>query len=271
MNDKKNRNAFLWLLGGVGLLILSYIGNGFDPSALLPNAMCALALPVGLILSRMAQTKTTQRAYLSRYQAYTLDSFSTTPKLRKKFADMSAAYANRRLRDAMKLLDELRPQCTTDNERFSVACFTGFCCEEMLLHEDAVRAYEYALQYHKYAALATNLGFCHERLENYDLALGFYNAATQIDPGYATAYNNSAQIYMRTGRYQQAIEWAEKAHAANPKLLPALNALAVCHFLLGNQEAYRKYLPLVQSVGGSEENLQNYIAKRQAADKKNLL
>lgn len=76
---------------------------------------------------------------------------------------------------------------------------------------------------------------------------------------------------MRTGRYQQAIECAEKAHAAESTLLPSLNALAVCHFLLGNTGSYRKYLALAQNAGGSEKNIQNYIAKLQATNKKNLL
>lgn len=271
MNPKKYRIALLWLIGGVVMIAGAYIGKDFDPSVLLTSFLYILLLTIGLLLSRSRQKKAIHKDYLNSCRPYTLDSFSTNPKLLKKFADAVEAYASRRLRDAKKLLDELRPQCTTDNERFSIAAFTGFCCDEMMLYQDALRAYQYALQFYKQVALASNAGLCCERLEDYEQALAYYHLATEIDPEFSRPFNNAAQIYMRTGRYKQAMEYAEKAHIIEPTLLPALNALAVCHFLQGNEEAYRKYLALAQDAGGSEENIQNYIAKRQAADKKNLL
>ena len=271
MNRKKYRIALLWLIGGIVMVAGAYMGKDFDLSVLVTSFLYIFLLTIGLLLSRKQKKKAIRKDYLNSCRPYTLDSFSANPKLRDKFTDTAEAYTNRRLRDAKKLLDELRPQCTTDNERFSIAAFTGFCCDAMMLYQDALRAYQYALQFHKLVALAANAGLCCEHLEDYDQALAYYHLAMEIDPEFSSPFNNAAQIYMRTGCYKDAIEYAEKAHIIEPTLLPALNALAVCHFLLGNEEAYRKYLALAQNAGGSEENIQNYIAKRQASDKKNLL
>ena len=271
MNPKKYQKALLWLICGVVMVAGAYIGNDFDPAVLITSALYSLLLTIGLFLSWKRKKKAIRKDYLTSCHPFIQDSFQTNPKLLHKFTDAVEAYSNRRLKDAMKLLDALRPQCTTNNERFSIACFTAFCCDEMMLYEDAIRAYQYAMQFYKPVALPANAGYCYERLKDYEQALAYYHLAMEIDPEFSRPLNNAAQIYMRTGRYQQAIECAEKAHAAESTLLPSLNALAVCHFLLGNTDSYRKYLALAQNAGGSEKNIQNYIAKLQATNKKNLL
>ena len=75
--------------------------------------------------------------------------------------------------------------------------------------------------------LASNLGICLERMGNQQDAIAAYQYASEIDPKNPYPHNNLAQLYIRTGEYESAIESAKAAVMLNSKMYQSYSAMAI--------------------------------------------
>ena len=76
---------------------------------------------------------------------------------------------------------------------------------------------------------------------------------------YPNPYNNIAQLYIQKGEFEDALPFAENAIAMNAKMPQALNALAICHAMLGNDEKYDQYFRRAVACGSDGRQLRAYI------------
>jgi len=60
---------------------------------------------------------------------------------------------------------------------------------------------------------------------NFDGAIGLYQKAVKIDPGYAKAHYNLSVAYYQNGDYSRAREHADKAGALGYKISPKFSRL----------------------------------------------
>lgn len=253
------------------LIMLGYevfVERNFDTGFLLKAALCVLALIASLIkLSAKNIHAPSNRKVLYRkaYAEFIEGAFTDEKKLEKKLFDALEAYNQKKYSASLDKLNKLYPHCQRSVDRYAILVFQGLCCHDMQLYKDAIGHYEAALLIKPNSTLASNAGMCYEKLGDYNTASNMYHRAAQIDPKNATPFNNMAQIWMRLGDYQTALEFAELAHERNQKLIPALNALTICHHMLGHQEEYQKYLRLAVASGSDAKNIKAYIEKIESA------
>jgi Flp pilus assembly protein TadD len=89
----------------------------------------------------------------------------------------------------------------------------------------------------KQARLYRNQGLELQRIGNLDGAMSLYQKATELDPKYVVAYNDSGIIYESRGLFAQAEDCYLKAIKVDPYYLSAYSNLA---FLYENQRNFDK-------------------------------
>lgn len=265
----------LYVLYGLVLLavcgLLGYeilIEQNFDAGFLTKGVLCLVAViaSIAKLSARSTHAPSNRRAlYRKAYAEFIDGAFTDDKKLEKKLFDALEAFNQKKYSASLDKLNKLYPQCQRSADRYAVQVFQGLCCHEMQLYKDAIGYYEAALLIKPNSTLASNAGMCQEKLGDYSAASDLYHRAAQIDPKNATPFNNMAQIWMRLGDYQTALEFAELAHERNQKLVPAINALAICHHMLGHPEESQKYLRLAAASGGDAKAIKAYIQRIEAA------
>ena len=262
------------LYGLILVFMLSLLGyevlvtKNFDSGFLMKAILCILGVVASIAKLSSGKTRTPSNRkalYRKAYAEFIEGAFTDDKKLEKKLMDALQSYNQEKYAASLDKLNQLYPLCQRSTDRYAVLVFQGLCCHDMKLYKDAICHYEAALLIKPNSTLASNAGLCYEKLGDYDTACDRYRRAAQIDSKNATPYNNMAQIWMRLGDYQTALEFAELAHERNQKLVPALNALTICHHMLGHQEEYRKYLRLAVASGSNAKNIKAYIERIESA------
>ena len=251
--------AFLFVVVGYEVLVT----KNFDTSFFVKAGLCAAALITSIlkIFVKPVKASSNRRAlYRKAYAEFIEGAFTSDKKLEKKLFDALEAYNQQKYAASLDMLNKLLPQCTCTADRYAVTVFQALCCHDMNLFQEAISYYEAALLIRPNTKLASNQGMCHEKLGNYEAASKAYHRAAQLDPNNASAFNNMAQMCMRSGDYSYALEYATLAYERNQKLVPALNALAVCNYMLGNREEYERWYRQAVSSGSDPAKLKTYIA-----------
>ena len=168
-------------------------------------------------------------------------------------------YNRDRYSAALKKLEQLRLESPRGADRFAVLVFTGLCYDDMGQYQEAIRYYTSALQIRENSIAASNMGLCHTNLGNNSAALECYERAIRSDASSPNPYNNIAQLYIRMGEYEKALPYARKAADLNGNFRQALNALAICHAVLGNQEESDTCFRRAVACGTDGKELRAYI------------
>lgn len=253
--------VFAFLLVVVGYEVL--VTKNFDTSFFLKAGLCAVALITSIlkIFVQPARASSNRRAlYRKAYAEFIEGAFTDDKKLEKKLLDALEAYNQKKYAASLDILNKLLPQCTRTADRYAVTVFQALCCHDMNLFKDAIGYYEAALLVRPNTKLASNQGMCYEKLGDYEAASKAYYRAAQLDPQNASAFNNMAQMCMRAGDYEYGLKYAALAYERNQKLVPALNALAVCNYMLGNQKEYEHWYRQAVASGSDPAKLKTYIA-----------
>ncbi len=255
--------AFLAAIVGYEVLVT----KNYDTGLFLKAGLCAIALITSMVKTffRPARRPSNRRAlYRKAYAEFIEGAFNDDKKLEKKFMDALEAYNRERYAASLDLLNKLLPQCMRTTDRYAVTVFQALCCHDMNLYREAIGYYEAAMLIRPNTTLASNQGMCYEKLGDYEAAEKAYCRATQLDPQNASALNNMAQMCLRTGDYEDALKYATLAYERNQKLVPALNALAISNYMLGDQEAYRRWYRQAVACGSDAAKLKAYIASLDA-------
>ena len=92
-----------------------------------------------------------------------------------------------------------------------------------------------------------NLGEAHDKLGNYDQAIGEFKEALKINPKYFFGLNNLGNIYGKQGKYEEAISYFQKALYQKSNYSPAHYNIARAYHLVGKkQEAAESYRKAIQ-------------------------
>ena len=197
--------------------------------------------------------------YQKTYAEFIDGAFRDDKKLENRFYKALNLYTKCKYAASLDILKDLRPHSVCMADRYAVTVFQGLCCHNLNLYKDALNYYQAAMQIRPNSTLACNQGVCHQRLGDYGAASEAYYRASQLDPDNANPYNNMAQLCIRAGDYEEALEYASAAYERNQTLVPALNALAICHYMLGNQEEYTHWYRQAISCGSDGAKLKRYI------------
>ena len=92
-----------------------------------------------------------------------------------------------------------------------------------------------------------NLGEAHDKMGNYDQAIGEFKEALKINPQYFFGLNNLGNIYGKQGKYEDAIKNFQKALDQKSDYSPAHYNIARAYHLVGKkQEAADSYRKAIQ-------------------------
>ena len=80
--------------------------------------------------------------------------------------------------------------------------------------EAAEKLYKDSIAEFPTAEAYTFLGWSYSHLDRLDDAINECHRAIAVDPSFGNPYNDIGSYLMRQGRYEEAIEWLEKAKAA---------------------------------------------------------
>ncbi len=138
--------------------------------------------------------------------------------------------------------------------------------------EEAISAYERAIQIEPRPMYYNNLGDVYDALGRGDEAIAAYEQAIELDPAYAWPYHNLGQIYAERGDYELALDFYQQAidhHQSDKDRAVSWDDFGDANAALGNYEeaitAYRwagvlnpKYAPPWYGLGNVYSALGQY-------------
>ncbi len=118
----------------------------------------------------------------------------------------------------------------------------GFCYQK-------IKQYDKALEFYKKAEifdqnkkwLVKKLGYCSMKVGNYDQALYYYNKLLDQDPENHKVLLNIAKCYLNKGDYRQALQYYHQVNFYNPDNPKILSIIARLNLHLGDIDKARKY------------------------------
>ena len=252
----------------VGLLAFDYLPDKSIDRDTLTRAgllMAGLVLSIVKLSTRTSRNAANKKAlYEKSYSEYIQNVFSEDKKLEKLFYEALDDYNRNQPAAGAAKLEKLMGSCVNRNDRYAVTVFLALCLGDMQLYDKAVEQYRSAVAMKPNSSLYSNMALALERLGREDEAFAAYQQSLRLNPKNHTAWNNMAQNRMRNGFYEEAIEFATKAVETNPNFSPALTALAVCSYMLGDMEAYEHYYRRAVSNGANGDKIKAYIASLDA-------
>lgn len=197
--------------------------------------------------------------YRKAYDKQIGSAFTTLPKEQKQFYHALDLYNNQEYRASLSALEKLDEQCRCAAEQKAIAFFMGRNLERMKEFEAAVACYEKSLRISPDAKSANNIASCWMCLGDPNKEYEYLNQALQIDPNYATGYNNMGQFLIRMAEYEKAIPYLHRAHQLDGTLTYALSGLAICYAMLGDRENYEKAYRMAVTLGYNGKDLKEFI------------
>ncbi len=228
------------------------------------NVLRAVLILAGLVLTlfkigKRPSVSNKKALYEKAFPEYIQNVFSEDAKLEKKFFNAVDNFNSGKYAAGLKKLGDLRKDCQRTADLYAVTVFTALCLDRLGLHEKAIVQYQSAQQIRPNTRLASNMGFCHDRLGQRDSAIRCYEQAISLDAKNANALNNLGSLYFQDGDYETALTYAEKAVEANPRMPQALSLAAMCCALLGRSEEYEGYYRRAVSIGYDGAAIKNTI------------
>ena len=253
----------LLILAMVGLFLWDYLPDGYvERGDITKFGLLLVAAVLGIIRTATGARKRVSNkkaVYSKAYREFIGSAFSQEPKLEKKFYDAVDLFNRKKPAAAVAQLDKLRAECTNTADLYAVTVFQALCLDDMRVYDQAVAKYEAAHQIRPNTTVASNMGLCCERMGRTDDAVRNYQQAIRIDPSNTIPRNNLAQLYIRTGDYEQAMRYAQEALEIDPKMPQALNAMTICSYVLDDREGYERYYRLAVANGSDGAKLKRFV------------
>lgn len=247
-------------VGAAVLLYLRFVSQSITNQDLLMG-ICMLVLVALSAYNASQQSKNGKNStnYREAYAEFIGDSFADEMKLERKLFVALENLGSGRSKTAVKQLDKLLPLCRNDQERFTVNVFMGMAYSRSNDPSKAADSYNTALLYKESTTAWSNLGLCLTKLGDNEGAENAYLDAIYLDENNAYALNNLAQLYIHKKDYEKALDYANRAFQANSQVFQAVNALAICHAMLGNDEKYQMFYELAVKCGSNGAALKSHI------------
>jgi tetratricopeptide (TPR) repeat protein len=125
----------------------------------------------------------------------------------------------------------------------------GVALHSISKNEEAIQSYNEAIKIDQnYCASWYNIGNIRREMENHGAAINAYDNVIKIDPKHIMAWNNKAASLLKLERFDEAIDACKKAVELNPKYLSAWGLMGVALSSSGRQEeaieAYNEVLKI---------------------------
>ena len=152
----------------------------------------------------------------------------------------------------------------TDPDSVNAHYNLGFGLAQLGRHQEAVQAYERALEIEPdYGFAHNNLGNALDKVGNRQEAIGHFRKALELDPTYAEAHHNLANVLVEENRLGEALEHSREAVRLRPDFAEAQNNLGNLLTRRGDAaEAvshYRSALELKPGYAEAHNNLANAL------------
>lgn len=245
----------------IGLMCYQgFVAKNLTGSNLTKGILILVGIVLGwLKLKRRGPVGNKKAVYSKAYAEFIGTAFDDSPKLEKQLYNAIHSFNTSKYTDGIKKLQKLYPQCTHNAQRFTVHVFTALCFDNMGAYSNAIEAYQNALLIRENSTVASNMGICYAGIGNYDRASECYLRAARADGTNPYPLNNLAQLHVKLGEYETALQYAQQALALKQDMAPALNAAATCNAMLDNQEEYERYFRRAVSAGTDGKALKSYI------------
>ena len=260
----RKKGFFIALYIVLVLAALGFLGYQLfiqkDTSNLLRPAIIIIGLLASLIKVISSKGKRPSAAAIKKnYASLISGAFTDNPAMEKKFLSALQDYNMDRYSSALKKLDALRLNASCIADRFAIEFFTALCYDEQQQYETAIRHYNAALHNKEDSTAASNLGLCYSRIGNDRYAIDAYKRAVRADRSNPFPLNNLAQLYIRTGEYDEAKHYAQQALALNSRMPQALSAMAIACAMTDDQAGYEKYYRQAVANGYDGSKIRNYL------------
>ena len=187
------------------------------------------------------------------------DAFSDDPKLGDMFQAAIKDYSSNMPKAAISKLTKLADKCTGDKEIYAVAMATAQCHLIVGKPLPAIREYTKALNIHPTAAVALDLGSCHQRLGNLEKARDSYEFALDLEEGNLEALSRIATTYVADHDFDTALDYANRIIDLDETHASALATAAICHGVLRDPVMCRHYTNLAVENGYSKSKIESTI------------
>lgn len=222
----------------VGMLVYEIAFEGKTDS--IPRATVILltfALAIGKMLSGGQGSKQSRAAYESAYASIIGGTFTDKARAKRLYTALDKRNHDR-YKSAISILTKLYESAPDRDEKFVTAFFIAICYDDMSAYIPAIEWYERAIEYKRHTTALSNLGICYKRMGNLDKATLAYEEASLLDPSNPNPYINLANIYISDGRYDTALEFADKAISLNQGIAAAYSARAIACAMLGDRDGF---------------------------------
>ena len=260
-------------LAVIGLLVYEI---GFLKKIDSSNIIRALLIVAGLCLTAVKIATRTQNGASNRHLLYEKEygelignAFLDNPKAKKRFYRALDDYNDNRYVPALRKLEKLMNEFTAPAERFTLRTFMGLCFQAVGAPAAAIYQYKAAKKIQTSSTVCSNLGMCYLAMGKMEDAINAYNDAIDANPKNPYAYSNLANLYIRQGDYNKAMEYANIALTYNATLTAALNALAISHAMLSNVREYEDAYRRAVAAGSNGARLKDVIRNMQKSDSTN--
>ena len=134
----------------------------------------------------------------------------------------------------------------------------GFCHQCMNNYSLAIEYYNKAeILNHNSVWVLIHLAQCYKAIEDYDTAIKYYKRAAEIEPNNLGAILNQGHLYLAQGHLNEAIQYYYQADFKSGGIARTLRPIAWCEFLRGDYIKSEKYYSLIPETDRNSEDYLN--------------
>ena len=200
---------------------------------------------LGFLLWDLKQSRSD---YEKRYEKELGIAFSHEKWQRRRLTYAWGAYHEKRYKTALKELGRLTARC--DEDRRSVLLVTALCLTDLDREAEAEEVYRSLIgMLPEYATALSNLGLLLSEQGRRLEAEVYLLRAIRSDSAHAQSRHNLGMMYVRLGRYEEAIPLLEQSAKMLPGMISNVGALARCHAILENWSESRRWADIALHRG----------------------
>ena len=251
----------LLLLGIIGLYAYDVYKHKTFVTDNLLKMIAAACTCIAALIRASSGGRISLSVYEKRFEDSVKTAFTDRSALRKKLLCAVRLYDENRFQKALKYLAHLKKEARKTDEHYAVNLFTALCFTDMHLYEHAEQIYMQLVQTRiADSRIFSNLGSVQMKQGAHEEAIKSYEYALDYDINNAFAHNNVAQAYFKLHEFKKAIPYAEGALAINPKMHQASALLAIIYALQSDTDLAEKYFHMAISSGRDPKELRDAIA-----------
>lgn len=259
--------AVFFGLAGLAVYQLAVLRD-FRPATIVKLALILLTCGIAFarVLSGGTGGRASRRTYDKEYGGILKTAFAQDRSSRKKLSKALDLYNKEQEGKASLLLAKLLSKCRQNADYAAVYTFLGICFDDLGMADDAIGAYEEAVQYDGGISTAwSNLGLLYMEKGRVGDAVGAYRRAIDADGSNPYAHANLAAAYLRAGQIRECIAAAGDALKLKNNLYQAMSTMAIAWQTMGDTERAEEYARLYALNGGDGMALRQRLDSVRAA------